>query len=297
MKRMTPFPWRAGLGVGVFILTLAGLGFTHFFAFGALQRQRWDDLAMFSLLFLWSVIAYLPARWVYLAATFKHFSDGIHCEGCGYDLTGNRSGRCPECGRALWRMWSRLNKESPGFNASTDRKRASGSNYRRFAIWFGCAVFTTGCFSVFILKGKQQPTVPEGFEPVSGDFCFVRWSRDSSMQELEPNSVFAIVNGVQRARFTFRSGEHHIVESVGLTDALGRSWLDLDFLNGRNLINHYLVEQKAVNADYDVTYIDLDGDFLVDQRKDWVSGDVSCIDGVPKWHPCPAPKNNGENGE
>lgn len=24
-----------------------------------------------------------------------------HCSGCGYDLTGNASGRCPECGRVV----------------------------------------------------------------------------------------------------------------------------------------------------------------------------------------------------
>jgi hypothetical protein len=24
-----------------------------------------------------------------------------HCENCGYDLTGNVSGRCPECGAAI----------------------------------------------------------------------------------------------------------------------------------------------------------------------------------------------------
>ena len=126
MKRMTPFPLRAGLGAGVFILTLACLGSTHVFAFGALQRQTWDQLAMFLLLLIWSFIAYFPAKWVYLAATFKHFNDGIHCEGCGYDLTGNRSGRCSECGRVFWRMWSRM--EPQDSNARSDRKPVSRPN-------------------------------------------------------------------------------------------------------------------------------------------------------------------------
>ena len=26
-----------------------------------------------------------------------------HCRRCGYDLTGNTSGRCPECGIRLWK--------------------------------------------------------------------------------------------------------------------------------------------------------------------------------------------------
>jgi rubrerythrin len=28
----------------------------------------------------------------------KGMVDGIHCPGCGYNLTGNLSGVCPECG-------------------------------------------------------------------------------------------------------------------------------------------------------------------------------------------------------
>jgi Mn2+/Fe2+ NRAMP family transporter len=28
-------------------------------------------------------------------------SEHMHCESCGYDLTGNESGRCPECGTEL----------------------------------------------------------------------------------------------------------------------------------------------------------------------------------------------------
>ena len=30
----------------------------------------------------------------------RHFPPG-HCQKCGYDLTGNVSGRCPECGTRI----------------------------------------------------------------------------------------------------------------------------------------------------------------------------------------------------
>lgn len=34
----------------------------------------------------------------WLLARHRHFVDARHCRKCGYDLTGNVSGRCPECG-------------------------------------------------------------------------------------------------------------------------------------------------------------------------------------------------------
>ncbi len=39
---------------------------------------------------------------MYLAISLRHGSHGEEsCARCGYDLTGNVSGRCPECGRTL----------------------------------------------------------------------------------------------------------------------------------------------------------------------------------------------------
>jgi hypothetical protein len=34
-------------------------------------------------------------------ATRARPRDHLHCAGCGYDLTGNTSGRCPECARPI----------------------------------------------------------------------------------------------------------------------------------------------------------------------------------------------------
>ena len=48
---------------------------------------------------LWTLIllALLPACWLWLLD--RRRPPG-HCPKCGYDLTGNTSGLCPECGRA-----------------------------------------------------------------------------------------------------------------------------------------------------------------------------------------------------
>ncbi len=46
------------------------------------------------------VIVAIPTIWLWWRD--RRFPTG-HCENCGYDLTGNVSGRCPECGNAIKR--------------------------------------------------------------------------------------------------------------------------------------------------------------------------------------------------
>lgn len=298
MKRTVPLPWCAALAAGVFVVTFAALGATYFFAFDALRGHKWERVAMFALLFVWSLIAYFPARWAYLAAAFRHFYDGVHCEGCQYNLTGNRSGRCPECGRPVPQMWAPTGTAPGQSKAPSPAARPPGRPHRGYAIGSGCLLVIIVCISAFVWKGKdQRPTVPPGFETAAGDFCFVRWTRESSMQDVDPHSVFAIVNGVVRARFTFQSGEGEIIDSVGLSDALGRPWVDLDFVSGRYMVNHYPSEQGSVVADPAVTYIDSDRDSLLDERKDWESGDVSCLERAPTWNPCGVTLRNEDGSE
>jgi uncharacterized paraquat-inducible protein A len=48
------------------------------------------------------LLAYLPSRWVYSLMRWRRVQDnGERCAHCDYDLTGNVSGTCPECGRAV----------------------------------------------------------------------------------------------------------------------------------------------------------------------------------------------------
>ena len=39
----------------------------------------------------------------YACRQFRYLGVRRGCEGCGYDLTGNTSGTCPECGEAIAR--------------------------------------------------------------------------------------------------------------------------------------------------------------------------------------------------
>jgi hypothetical protein len=41
-----------------------------------------------------------------------------HCQKCGYDLTGNESGRCPECGTAIQQIASRPAPTSPAYSGN-----------------------------------------------------------------------------------------------------------------------------------------------------------------------------------
>lgn len=65
-----------------------------------------QDAAFFAIrvLFLATPVAGPLCAWASVRVRnhlFNHFSDGKLCMQCGYNLSGNVSGRCPECGRAI----------------------------------------------------------------------------------------------------------------------------------------------------------------------------------------------------
>lgn len=287
MKRMVSYPWPAILAVGVFFVTLACLVFIYALSFDALQNQRHERLAMCVLLFLWILIAFFLAKRSYLAIMFKHFNDGIHCEGCGYSLIGNRSGKCPECGwvipEGLWQGRYKI----PYPQAPESRPRASGRKHWHLAVLLTLFLAVGSIVVVYIwVAGRQRPTVPQGFRVADGDFCFLCWDPESSMTDLDPNSIFVSVNGSIRVRLTFRSAQHRVVQSVGLTDGTQRPWLNADLRKGQYQVNHYPVSDSNTQADPDVTYLDSDGDSLLDERIDWAHKDRSCITDMPTWQPC-----------
>jgi len=48
------------------------------------------------------VLAYLPSRWIYTSLRWKEADEtGKYCITCGYDLRGNESGVCSECGTKI----------------------------------------------------------------------------------------------------------------------------------------------------------------------------------------------------
>lgn len=60
---------------------------------------RWWTI---DILFIWPLLltAALPARWVWVRMPSRAAKSGL-CRICRYDLTGNVSGVCPECGTSV----------------------------------------------------------------------------------------------------------------------------------------------------------------------------------------------------
>ena len=67
---------------------------------GILKPSVQDDfVALFVMFFLVFLLAFLPCRFVFYCLRWRWVRwDGSHCLDCGYNLTGNASGVCPECG-------------------------------------------------------------------------------------------------------------------------------------------------------------------------------------------------------
>jgi len=114
---------------------------------------------------------------------------------------------------------------------------------------------------------------------------------------VDPDAVFAALNGRLRAKFTFRSFDRSTLDSVGVFDALGRPWFHIDLANGRYHINLYSSTAASPAHEPQVTLLCTDGSGFPNQRKDWKSGELMCAEGAVAWGACdPAsqPPNSNE---
>ncbi len=104
VERLPPAGAMA-LAVGTFVVCLPPLMFAVLWGIPA--PWEWlagiqDSVAFAAATAVVAVIDYLVSRAAYRAARWKTIRyDGSRCWRCHYDLTGNTSGTCPECGLAI----------------------------------------------------------------------------------------------------------------------------------------------------------------------------------------------------
>ncbi len=94
-----PFSWAAGVFVAFEIVRAL-------VASGAMKSLQWipkiDLLSVCAVIGLPVIPAYWFSRIIYMSVRWKEVEDdGSCCWQCGYDLTGNESGVCPECGQRV----------------------------------------------------------------------------------------------------------------------------------------------------------------------------------------------------
>jgi len=95
MRRTTQFILSSMLmlaGVGLALVAYVAYELEQFYPSGT--RNAWN----FTMPLWLIVIAFCVLGAMMMAAATRRRPPGC-CVQCGYDLTGNESGRCPECGR------------------------------------------------------------------------------------------------------------------------------------------------------------------------------------------------------
>jgi hypothetical protein len=117
------------------------------------------------------------------------------------------------------------------------------------------------------------------------------------MAPVDPNSIFAILNGKVQARFTFCDMARSVLDSVGIYDVLGRPCFDIDLRNNRHYINLYLSPSGNPAYSPRVTLCCTDGSGIPHQKKDWQTGEFLCAEQPLTWRACEATSQPADSNE
>jgi len=95
--------WLLALGVQVVAQVVGGIPTTRLAA-----RHGWQGVsADFVIPFAWALMACMVLMWLWRRGITAELRAALNAQGlptclhCGYDLTGNTSGTCPECGKGV----------------------------------------------------------------------------------------------------------------------------------------------------------------------------------------------------
>ena len=98
-NRKRPVLWAFLIGVGLFVIGFAGWFFGLAWAFGGHNTVWLFNAGSLTALTgaVVSIVSLITGIVLFVRKRLSRIKAG-HCR-CGYDLTGNVSGKCPECGQ------------------------------------------------------------------------------------------------------------------------------------------------------------------------------------------------------
>jgi uncharacterized paraquat-inducible protein A len=97
VRRLLNFLTRAAGAVGTHVILIGYCVLMFYVTEYCVKRFGWDprlSMPLLATVLLFSALAAVTLR----SALKRAPTPPGHCSKCGYDLTGNESGRCPECG-------------------------------------------------------------------------------------------------------------------------------------------------------------------------------------------------------
>jgi len=171
---------------------------------------------------------------------------------------------------------------------------------RTFPVLVVLAVVIVGTVAnVYILRRYAYPTtVPDGFVHVPGDMGFVTWAPESEMNEVEPDTLYAVVNGHIVGRFQFESPDYRLLRSSALSDVQHRPWIFLDHENGSYTVNVYPESAASTSTTPTSTLMDTNGNGIPDRKEEWSDGPrgkVYQLAAPPVWRPYEAGSEPNDN--
>lgn len=123
------------------------------------------------------------------------------------------------------------------------------------------------------------------FVPYAGNLSLKRAQVNSGLGQLEPDSIYVMLDRTLRARLDVAEGAGSRIKAAAFTDGVGRWWVDADLVHGTYNVTVYPRSDPNLNADPVATFKDSDGDGVVDTKIDWATHTTYTLASPPIWIP------------
>lgn len=214
----TEFVW----GVVTFLFSIVTIGASLYVTRFQLRVGRFDSLSATILFAVCILYSAFPAAYVFRLVRTWCRAKYSQCLRCGYNLTGNRSGTCPECGE---RIPSSHIASSPQQHPVATR---NGARRVKRRMWISISVVVLVILASLWIQAFRVSNyvILEDFAVAKPPLEFARWSRASGLAEVEPNDVFLIHRKEAIiASITFASSDMRVIDQISINDGNGSTWI------------------------------------------------------------------------